>query len=276
MKAYGALFLGFALLGTSCSRRSESSTSPKPTAFGSAIVESSGGKQFAQTGSLLPQPVVVQVNDEQGNAITGALVEFAAAPGVTFDPAAALTDSSGQVTTNVSLGAMAGRYEISASTLDKSHKKVEFKLEEIALSYQQTLGRGLNDQYCDRCHNPESTVERVSNYDNLEVKPHPFTEGDTLNKWSDADLTAIITNGGPALQKSALMPAWGNTLNKSDIQALIAYIRAVADPPSQGAGPIYAQRASLREKARGRTAVGDSGSNRASPPPVLIANHVND
>jgi mono/diheme cytochrome c family protein len=241
MRAPIAFLLGFAVIGTSCSRKSRSAVVPNPTAFGTAIVESSGGKQFAQTGSLLPQPVVVQVNDDQGNAVTGALVQFSAAPAVRFDPAGALTDSSGQATTNVSLGGMAGRYEIRASTLDKSHKKVELKLEEIALGYQQTLGRRLNEQYCDRCHNPESTVERVSNYDNLEVKPHSFTDGDALNKLSDADLTAIITNGGPALQKSALMPAWGNTLSKSDIQALIAYIRAVADPPSQKADPTYAQ-----------------------------------
>jgi mono/diheme cytochrome c family protein len=228
-------------LATSCSRKTESAPQLKPTAFGAAIVESSGGKQFAQTGSLLPQPVVVQVNDEQGTAVAGALVEFAAVPGVTFDPSNGLTDSSGQLTTNVSLGGMAGRYQFVAFTTDKSHKKVELKIEEIALGYQQTLGRHLNDQYCERCHNPESTVERVSNYDNLEVKPHPFTEGDTLNKISDADLTAIISHGGPALNKSALMPAWGNTLSKSDIQALISYIRAISDPPSRSAGPVYAK-----------------------------------
>ena len=225
---------------TSCSRKSEAVVLPKPTGFGAAIVESSGGKQFAQTGSLLPQPVVVQVNDDKGTAVAGALVEFASAPGVTFDPAFALTDSSGQVTTNVSLGGMAGRYQLTASTLDQSHKTVELNVEEIALGYQQTLGRHLNDQYCERCHNAESTVERVSNYDNLEVKPHPFTEGDTLNKISDADLTAIIGHGGPALGKSALMPAWGNTLSKSDIQALISYIRAISDPPSRSAGPVFA------------------------------------
>jgi mono/diheme cytochrome c family protein len=183
----------------------------------------------------------VQVNDQQGTAMAGALVEFSAAPGVAFDPSNGLTDSSGQVTTNVSLGGMAGRYQIVASTTDKSHKKVEVKIEEIALGYQQTLGRHVNDQYCERCHNPESTVERVSNYDNLEVKPHPFTDGDTLNKISDADLTAIISHGGPALNKSALMPAWGNTLSKSDIQALISYIRAISDPPSRNAGPVYAK-----------------------------------
>jgi len=226
-------------LSVSCSRKSTPEQLPKPAAFGTAIVESSGGKQIAQTGALLPQPLVVQVNDEQGNAVVGALIEFQAAPGVAFDPANGLTDASGQLTTNVTLGGMAGRYQITAFTTDKSRKRVELKIEEIALGYQQTLGSYLNTQYCDRCHNPESTVERVSNYDNLDVKPHPFSEGDTLNQMSDADLTAIISHGGPALSKSALMPAWGATLSKSDIQALISYIRAVSDPASRAAGPVY-------------------------------------
>ena len=230
-----------AALATSCSHRTASAPLPQPTAFGAAIVESSGGKQTAQTGMALPQPLVVQVNDEQGTAIAGALVEFSAAPGVTFDPANGLTDSTGQITTNVTLAGMAGRYHLTAFTTDKARKKVALTIEEIALGYQQTLGRQLNDQYCERCHNPESTVERVSNFDNLEIKPHPFTEGDTLNKISDADLTAIISHGGLALNKSALMPAWDNTLSKSDIQALISYIRAISDPPNRNAGPVYAK-----------------------------------
>ncbi len=242
MKRYfAAAMILTCVLATSCGRKATSSTSLKPTAYGAAIVESSGGKQLAQTGSPLPQPLVVQVNDAQGSAVAGALVEFTAAPGVTFDPQSSLTDSSGQVTTNITLAGIAGRYQITASTLDRAHKNIDLNVVETALGYQQTLGRRLNDQYCDRCHNAESTVERVSNYDNLEVKPHPFTDGDTLNKLSDADLTAIITHGGPALNKSALMPAWGNTLSKSDIQALIAYIRAVSDPPSRSAGPTYAK-----------------------------------
>lgn len=229
------------MLATSCSHQLPSAALPKPTAFGAAIVESSGGKQIAQTGNALTDPVVVQVNDEQGVAVAGALVEFSSAPGVVFDPPSGLTDSSGQVTTNISLGGAAGRYEVIASTLNKSHKKIELKVEEIALGYQQNLGRVLADQYCRRCHSSESTPQRVSNYDNLEVKPHPFTDGDTYNKITDADLTAIISHGGPALNKSALMPAWGNNLGKNDIPALISYIRAVSDPPSRDAGPVYAK-----------------------------------
>ena len=222
-----------------CARRAQSA--PPPTVYGSALVEVSGGKQTAATGSTLDQPVVVQVNDDQGNAVSGAVVTFQGPRGVAFDPVSGPTDSSGQFTTNVSVGGMAGRYQLSAVTTTKSQKVITLKVEEIALGYQEVLGRELNQQYCARCHDPESTPERVSNYDNLEVKPHPFAEGDTLNKVSDADLLAIISHGGPALNKSPLMPPYGYTLSKSDIQALIAYIRTISDPPYHAPGMLYAK-----------------------------------
>lgn len=231
-----------ALLVTGCKHRAPSASFPKPSAFGTALVESSGGKQVTMVGSALPQPIIIQINDEQGNAVPGALVLLSAAAGVQFDPVAGLTDSSGQLASNVSLGGMAGRYQLVASTVNKAQKRVELQIEEIALGYQEGLGRQLNEQYCDRCHNSESTPERVSNYDNLEVKPHPFTEGDTLNKMSDADLIAIISHGGPGLNRSPLMPAYGYTLNKAELQALVAYIRAVSDPPYHSPGLVYAKK----------------------------------
>ena len=225
-----------------CARKAASTATLTATGYGSAIVESSGGKQTAAVGTTLGQPVVVQVNDDQGNGVNGALVEFSGPTGVSFDPARGLTDSGGQLSTNVSLGGMAGRYQITATTASKTHKRVELKLEEIALGYQEQVGAELNDKYCSRCHNPESTAEKVSNYDNLEVKPHPFTEGDTLNKMSDSDLMAIISHGGPGLNKSALMPPYGYTLSKTEIQALIGYIRMVSDPPYRSSGMVYAQK----------------------------------
>jgi cytochrome c553 len=230
-------------LSLGCSRKATATFPlPKPTAYGAAIVESSGGKQAAEVGTPLAQPVVVQVNDEQGNAVTGALVVLHGPNGTYLDPAVGLTDSSGQFTTNVSVGTIAGRYQLVASTMTKAGKNVEVKMEEIGLGYQEMLGSALNDQYCARCHNQESTPQRVSNYDNLDVKPHPFTEGDTLNKMTDAELTAIISYGGPALNKSPLMAPYGYTLSKSEIQALIAYIRVSSDPPYGAPGIVYAQK----------------------------------
>lgn len=225
-----------------CARHSPASSGPKPVAAGAALVESSGGKQVGATGAVLTQPVVVQVNDEQGNAVPGALVEFRGPAGVRFDPPTGLSDSSGLVTTSVTLGGAAGRYQIIASTTTRTQKKVDLQLQEIALGYQAEVGWELNDKYCARCHNSESTRERVSNYDNLATKPHPFTDGSTLKTMTDADLTAIISHGGPSLNKSALMPPYGYTLSQTEIQALIAYIRLVSDPPYPGSGMLYVQK----------------------------------
>ncbi len=235
-----AIFL--TLLSAGCARKSGPAFALKPKAFGAAIVESSGGKQIGASGRVLAQPLVVQVNDEQGNAVNGASVEFSGPAGVSFDPPRGLTDSNGQLSTNVTLGGMAGRYQLTARTLTKVQKSVDLKIEEIALGYQQQVGQLLDDRYCARCHNLESTPERVSNYDNLEVKPHPFTDGDTLNKMSDADLNAIISHGAPALNKSALMPPYGYTLTKTEIEALIAYIRLIPDPPYHASGMVYEQK----------------------------------
>jgi mono/diheme cytochrome c family protein len=230
------------LLTAGCTHNPGPTSALKPTGFGTALIESSGGKQIGPTGMVLAQPLLVQVNDEQGTAVTGAQVEFTGPAGVTFDPPSGLTDSSGQLSSNVALGVMAGRYQLTARTWSKAQKPVELKIEEIALGYQQQLGYQLDNKYCARCHNPESSAERVSNYDNLQVKPHPFTEGDTLNKMSDADLIAIIGHGGPALNKSALMPPYGYTLSKTEIEALISYIRLISDPPYHAAGTVYAQK----------------------------------
>jgi mono/diheme cytochrome c family protein len=234
--------LSVTLVVTGCNRKPGTASALKPTAFGAALTESSGGKQIGATGMVVALPVVVQVNDEQGTAVAGALVELSGPEGVSFDPPSALTDSSGQVSTNVALGEMAGRYQLTARTLNKAQKPVDLKIEEIALGYQQQVGFQLDDKYCARCHDPESTAERVSNYDNLEVKPHPFIEGDILNKMSHADLTAIIGHGGPALNKSALMPPYGYTLSKTEIEALISYIRLISDPPYHASGTVYAQK----------------------------------
>jgi mono/diheme cytochrome c family protein len=228
-------------VATNCARKAAENTRPEAKAFGATLVEVSGGKQIAAIGTALDQPLVVQVNDAQGAAVAGAAVSFHAAGGATVTPAEGLTGSDGQLTVSVALGGVAGRYQVLAGTRDKAGKTIELRSEELALGYQQNLGRQLNDRYCSRCHDPESTAERVSNHDNLNAKPHAFTEGDFLNKMSEADLANIITHGGAALNKSPEMPPYGSTLNKADIEALAAYIRAVADPPYRSKGLVYAK-----------------------------------
>lgn len=238
--AWIAALLGLCVCA-GCAHQPATAPPPRATAFGTALVESSGGKQLGSIGAALPQPVVVQVNDKQGNAVTGALITFSGPAGVAFDPTQGLTDSSGQVTAQVTLGGEAGRYELTAMSTDQAGKSLVLNLTELAAGYRQTLGYELDQKYCARCHDPESSPQRVSNYDNLAVKPHAFTEGDTLNKLSDSDLSAIIGHGGQSVNGSALMPPYGATLSKAETLALIAYIRLVSDPPYKAPGVVYAK-----------------------------------
>ena len=228
-----------ALLLAGCSRNSRPKP-PSPAAYGAQIAEVSGGKQIAAVDSTLSDPVVVQVNGADGNPVTGALVFFHG-EGVVFNPAQALTDSSGQVTTTVQLGFASGDYQIIAETPKQGGGSATLEMREMALGYEQTLGRVVNEKYCIRCHNPESTPERVSNFDNLSPAPHQFSDGATFNRISDSDLANIISRGGVAVGKSPQSPAFGATLNSAEIKGVIAYIRAIADPPYQTPGVKYAK-----------------------------------
>jgi len=233
------LLILWVLLLAGCSRNS----APKPlspTAYGVQIVEVSGGKQIAAAGSVLPQPVVVQVNGADGNPVTGALVRFRG-QGIAFNPSRGLSDSSGQVTTAVQIGFAAVDYQVTAETPKQAGGDTSINLRETSLGYEGTLGKAVNDKYCIRCHDPESTPEGVSNFDNLSPAPHQFSDGATYNLIKDSDLLNITSHGGVALGKSPQMPAFGKTLRPAEIKALVSYIRAVADPPYQTSGVKYAK-----------------------------------
>ena len=229
--------VAFAVLLAGCAHHA-TTTQLTPKAYGTQITEVSGAKQAAAVGSGLPQPVVVQVNGADGNGLAGALVRFKG-EGVNFNPAEALSDSSGQVTTNIQVGFAAGDYQVIAETPKQGGGTVTLALRQIALGYESTLGKAVNDTYCIRCHDNESTPERVSNFDNLSPAPHQFADGATYNAFKDADLVNITSHGGLAVGKSPQMPAFGATLKPAEIKAVVAYIRAISDPPYPTPGVKY-------------------------------------
>ena len=179
----------------------------------------------------MSDPLVVQVNGADGNPVAGALVSFRC-EGIIFNPPAALSDSSGQVSVALQLGSIPGGYQVAAETPKSGGGTVTLTSREIALGYQEKLGKEVSEKYCTVCHDPESTPERVSNFDNLAPPaPHLFTDGSTLNPMSDADLIKIIADGGPALGKSPQTPAYRSTLTSAEIKAVVAYLRAGRRPP---------------------------------------------
>lgn len=112
------------------------------------------------------------------------------------------------------------------------------------LNYQQAQGKRVFYQYCVWCH-ADSTPAGPSNRSNLNPNPPLANDGATLNPLSDDSMRNVIALGGAAAGKSASMPPWGKTLGQNDIEAVIAFYRAIAQPPYQAparSGPKYSVR----------------------------------
>jgi cytochrome c oxidase cbb3-type subunit 3 len=102
----------------------------------------------------------------------------------------------------------------------------------ISLTYQQAQGKRVYYNTCVWCH-AEATPAGPSNRSNVTPMPPLFTDGETLNPLSDEFLQNTITLGGEAMGKSTMMPPWGQTLRQDEIRSVVAYIRAIAQPPYQ-------------------------------------------
>ncbi len=105
----------------------------------------------------------------------------------------------------------------------------------IPLSYQQSQGKRIFYQQCVWCH-ADATPAGPSNRSNLTPVPPLMNDGATLNAESDAFMQNIITLGGSALGKSAMMPPYGKTLSPTEIRAVISFARAIAQPAYQKSG----------------------------------------
>ncbi len=105
----------------------------------------------------------------------------------------------------------------------------------IPLNYQQAQGQRVFYQYCVWCH-ADSTPAGPSNRSNVTPTPDLMNDGSKLNGMSDAFMRNIITLGGSAMGKSPMMPAYGKTLTQREIDAVMAFTRAIADPPYKNTG----------------------------------------
>lgn len=114
----------------------------------------------------------------------------------------------------------------------------------IPLGYQQAQGKRIFYQQCVWCH-ADATPAGPSNRSNLTPVPPLLNDGATLNAESDEYMQNIITLGGAAMGKSAMMPPYGRTLSAQEIRSVIAFARAIAQPayqPPARAGSQYSAR----------------------------------
>jgi mono/diheme cytochrome c family protein len=105
----------------------------------------------------------------------------------------------------------------------------------VNLGYQQSQGKRVFYLYCVWCH-ADASPAGPSNRSNVTPAPPLMNDGDQLNGESDEYMQNIITLGGSALGKSAMMPPYGKTLSAEEIQAVIAFTRVIAQPRYQKPG----------------------------------------
>jgi mono/diheme cytochrome c family protein len=105
----------------------------------------------------------------------------------------------------------------------------------ITLGYQESQGKRIFYQYCVWCH-ADATPAGPSNRSNLTPVPPVMNDGATLNAESNEYMQNIITLGGSAMGKSPMMPPYGKVLSADEVRAVIAFTRAIAQPPYQAPG----------------------------------------
>jgi mono/diheme cytochrome c family protein len=102
----------------------------------------------------------------------------------------------------------------------------------ISLSYRQAQGKRIFYQQCVWCH-ADSTPAGPANRSNLTPVPPLLNDGAVLNLESDEFMQNIVTLGGSAMGKSAMMPPYGRMLSPDEVRSVIAFARAIAQPPYQ-------------------------------------------
>lgn len=108
---------------------------------------------------------------------------------------------------------------------------VQDAFREGELSTREAEGRRVFVQRCATCHGPEGRGDGQNAF-NLHPPPPDFQE--SLPEMSPDDRRRVIEGGTVALGRSALCPPWGRTLGESEITALLAYLKVLAQPSAEG------------------------------------------
>ncbi|TBR14454.1 MAG: cytochrome c [Rugosibacter sp.] len=82
------------------------------------------------------------------------------------------------------------------------------------------------DTYCVQCHGVNRNGKGLNTRD-MPVQPRDHSDPKGMGDIPDDELHKAIKEGGLAVNKSVLMPAWGNVLTDEEIQEMVAYLRHV-------------------------------------------------
>jgi len=80
--------------------------------------------------------------------------------------------------------------------------------------------------FCASCHGAAGSGDGPAGVA-LDPKPRALSDKTWLATVSDEHIYTVIKNGGPAVGLAPTMAPWGGVLNEEELQAMIAFIRAL-------------------------------------------------
>ncbi len=96
------------------------------------------------------------------------------------------------------------------------------------LTYEERQGSVLYAKYCAVCHGKEGKGDGFNAF-NLDPRPRDFSDSAYMAALSDDQIVQTITGGGRSVNKSPLMPSYGWTIDRSQIQYVAAYVRTFVE-----------------------------------------------
>lgn len=78
--------------------------------------------------------------------------------------------------------------------------------------------------YCVQCHGMAGNGMGV-NIRDMSVQPRDHTDSKAMSGRSDDTIFQVIKEGGTSIDKSVLMPPWGDTLNDEEIKDMVQHLR---------------------------------------------------
>lgn len=94
----------------------------------------------------------------------------------------------------------------------------------IVLTYEEREGKYLYERYCLVCHGQEGKGDGFNAF-NLDPRPRDFSDSKYMNALGEKQMYETIRGGGRSVNKSPLMPSYGWTLKKEEIQYVTLYLR---------------------------------------------------
>ncbi|HUW27044.1 MAG TPA: cytochrome c [Sulfuriferula sp.] len=82
------------------------------------------------------------------------------------------------------------------------------------------------DTYCVQCHGINRNGKGLNTRD-MSVQPRDHSDPKGMADIPDDELHKAIKEGGLSVNKSVLMPAWGNVLTDEEIKEMVVYLRHV-------------------------------------------------